>query len=414
MSKHEFTGERVIPGHVDANLWNEHAARYAFAERLARGRRVVDAGCGTGYGSAMLARCAALVTGLDVSAGALAYAREHYAGSNIHWTQASCTDIPIATASVDLVVAFEVIEHLTNWPGLLDEARRILAPGGQLIVSTPNKSYYAESRKQSGPNPFHEHEFEYDEFHEALSHVFPHLALFLEDHTEGILFKAVGGRDSADVRLDGSDTVPHDSNFFIAVCAMTPQTGAPTFVYLPGTGNILRERGLHIQRLETELRTKDEWLAEARNEHAALVDIHRAQTTELTERNRWAGQLNEKLKAAGERIGDLQQEMAREQEAAQNVIAGYEAKILELEEESRRTAEWAVQTDIALKAKSDELARCVELLHEAERTVEERTNWALRLDAQREALEGKVSTVEASRWVRLGRAFGLGPELRKS
>ena len=56
----EFTGERVIPGQVDVDLLNEHLARYAFAARLARGKRVLDAGCGAGYGSAELARIGAL------------------------------------------------------------------------------------------------------------------------------------------------------------------------------------------------------------------------------------------------------------------------------------------------------------------------------------------------------------------
>ena len=74
----EFTGERVVPGQVDVDLWNEHIARYAFAARLCRNRRVLDAGCGTGYGSAELALNAQLVTGIDVSAEALAYAAENF------------------------------------------------------------------------------------------------------------------------------------------------------------------------------------------------------------------------------------------------------------------------------------------------------------------------------------------------
>ena len=55
----EFTGERLIPGQVDVDLLNEHMARYTFAVRLARGKRVLDAGCGAGYGSAELAQVAA-------------------------------------------------------------------------------------------------------------------------------------------------------------------------------------------------------------------------------------------------------------------------------------------------------------------------------------------------------------------
>ena len=105
----EFTGERVIPGQVDADLLNEHLARYAFAARQARGKRVLDAGCGAGYGSAELAKSALSVVGVDAASEAAAYAREHYRLPNLHFEQASCSGLPHTDASFDLVVAFEVI-----------------------------------------------------------------------------------------------------------------------------------------------------------------------------------------------------------------------------------------------------------------------------------------------------------------
>src|SRR5919205_964963 len=71
----EFTGERVIPGQVDVDLLNEHLARYTFAARLARGKRVLDAGCGAGYGSAELAHAAQCVTGVDCASDAVDFAR---------------------------------------------------------------------------------------------------------------------------------------------------------------------------------------------------------------------------------------------------------------------------------------------------------------------------------------------------
>ena len=71
----EFTGERLIPGEVDVDLLNEHMARYAFAARLARGKRVLDAGCGAGYGSAELAQTATSVVGVDVAEEAVEFAR---------------------------------------------------------------------------------------------------------------------------------------------------------------------------------------------------------------------------------------------------------------------------------------------------------------------------------------------------
>jgi predicted SAM-dependent methyltransferase len=350
---------------------------------------------------------------MDISADAVAFARNQYSRRNLNWLQGSCTALPMGDASFDLVVAFEVIEHLTDWPQLIAEARRVLAPGGQFIVSTPNKSYYAESRNLSGPNPFHEHEFEYDEFREALESVFPHVSLFLEDHTEGLLFQAVGSRGSAEVRMEGKDSSPQDSNFFIAVCAMTPQTGTPTFVYLPHSGNLLKERGIHISRLESELQTKDAWLAESRAEHQELVAMFRKQTAELEERNAWAQELDAKLTAAGERVAQLQGEIAAEQKASAELAAAYAAKVAELESDVQTQSQWAIETAAELKAKCEELAHCVNVLHEVEATLETRTAWALQLNKERDELASRLDMVQASRWVRLGRTLGIGPELRK-
>src|SRR5581483_686030 len=88
----EFTGERLIPGQVDVDLLNEHMARYAFAVRLSRGKRVLDAGCGAGYGSAELALSAQSVTGVDVAAEAVEFARQNYPAPNLKFEQASCTE----------------------------------------------------------------------------------------------------------------------------------------------------------------------------------------------------------------------------------------------------------------------------------------------------------------------------------
>ena len=412
----EFTGERVIPHLVDPNLWNEHMARYAFASRLSRNRRVLDAGCGAGYGAAELSYSANKVTAIDLAQDAVTYAREQYPRRNLDWLVASCTAIPIADHSFDLVVAFEVIEHLTDWQLLLTEAKRVLAPGGQFIVSTPNKTYYAESRKLSGPNAFHEHEFEYEEFRDALMSVFPNVSLFLQHHTEGLLFQAVGSHGSAEVRMEGKECSPRDSNFFIAVCAVSPQTGAPTFVYLPGTGNVLKERGIHISRLESELQTKDTWLAESGRQHQLLVSLFREQTAELEQRNAWAQALDAKLRSAGERIQQLQDDFAEEQKSSAAVAAAYAAKVSQLEQDVQDRTQWAMDTEQRLagelEAKCSELAHCVDVLHETEATLETRTAWALQLDKERGALATKLSAVEASRWVRLGRAIGIGPELR--
>ena len=92
----EFTGERLIPGQVDVDLLNEHLARYAFAVRLARGKRVLDAGCGAGYGAEELSHLAESVVGLDVAAEAIEFAQANYRRPNLRFEQASCTAMPFA------------------------------------------------------------------------------------------------------------------------------------------------------------------------------------------------------------------------------------------------------------------------------------------------------------------------------
>src|ERR1035438_10067223 len=116
----EFTGERLIPGEVDVDLLNEHVARYTFASRLARGKRVLDGGCGAGYGSAELDRTALTVVGADLAPEAVEFARAHYQSPNLSFEQASCVSLPYDASSFDLVVAFEVIEHLQDWRAFLD------------------------------------------------------------------------------------------------------------------------------------------------------------------------------------------------------------------------------------------------------------------------------------------------------
>jgi SAM-dependent methyltransferase len=411
----EFTGERVIPGQVDADLWNEHVARYAFAARLARAKRVLDAGCGSGYGSARLAEAAREVAGIDLASEAVDYARAHYHSPNLSFAQASCAALPFRDASIDLVVGFEVIEHLAVWKEFLGEVRRVLAPGGQFIVSTPNQNYYGDSRRLAGPNPYHEHEFGYDEFHAELAALFPHVSMYLENHAQGIVFRPVVPESASLVKVESGETGPADAHFFVAVCALASQTGAPTFVYLPTTSNVLRERELHIAALEQEIVAKDQWLEKARQDHVELLEMFRQQTAQLEERNHWAGQLNQEIQENQKAIQELLEQSARERAETAQMVQGYEAKIAGLEAENEKNVAWVRETETRLsaeiEAKCQELARAVELLHETEKIVEERTGWALRIEQERQQVEAMLSGLKASRWVKLGRTFGLGPEL---
>lgn len=403
----EFTGERVIPGLVEPDLWNEHLARYLFAARLAGGKRVLDLACGTGYGAAELARSASHVFALDIAAEALNYARAHYQRPNLHFAQADCRQAPLPDSSFDLIVAFELIEHLSDSASLLREARRLLAPSGQFVVSTPNRDYYEQTRQESGPNPFHRREFAYDEFVTALREFFPYTALFVQNHADGIVFRPVTTTTSAELRLESKEENPAESHFFVGVCALRPQLGSPAFVFLPSTANILRERELHIEKLESEVAAKTRWLNELETEHKQAVDRIHALMAEVDEKNAWAQRLNEELAEATERL-------TRMDETIRGIVAAYDAKIAELEKEMGSMVAWVRETEDRLAAKSEELVQCLEMLHRTEQELEERTRWALDLDKARQNLESRLHLVQASRWYRLGRTFGLGPELRNS
>ena len=446
----EFTGERLIPGEVDVDLLNEHLARYAFAARLAHGKRVLDAGCGAGYGSAELAAQAESVTGADLAAEAVDFARSHYGLPNLVFEQASCDRLPHPDASFDLVVAFEVIEHLERWRQFLLEARRVLAPGGQLIVSTPNKLYYTESRGVHGANPFHVHEFDFAEFRGALESVFPHVALFLENHVEGVTFQPHQAGYTVETRVDAGEPVPDDSHFFVAVCAHRPQMGNPTFVYVPRAANVLREREHHIALLDAEIAQKNQWLEKAQQDLEEFGRQQRKLQGELEQSNQWADSLNRELAERRARVDELQQEIAREQENAQEQIgelerelarqqenakaqihqmeleiarelerfkqelareqASAQAQVDRLEGELAQKIEWARSIDAALEKEVAEKKRAVDVLHQTEAELADRTALVQRLESDLARVSGQLALYQASRWVRLGRKVGLGPE----
>jgi SAM-dependent methyltransferase len=414
----EFTGERLIPGQVDVDLLNEHMARYTFAARLARGKRVLDAGCGAGYGSAELAHNAVSVVGVDVAAEAIDHARANYRLPNLNFVQASCAALPYPDSVFDLVVAFEVIEHLENFSSLLLEARRVLAPNGQFIVSTPNKLYYTESRGSEGANPFHVHEFQFDEFRSELKHVFPHVSLFLENHVEGVSFQPHEHGPTVEVRVDAGEALPDESHFFVAVCAHRTQIGNPTFVYIPRTGNVLREREHHIAALEGEVELKNGWLAKAEQDlaefdrqHQELLAMFRDQKEQLERSNQWAESLNRDLAEARDRIVAVQQELETEQANARSMAEAYEQQVKELEADLASKVAWAHDAEKRLEEQIADKKRAVEALHNTEKELEDRTAWAVRLEEERTRLEGQVTLYRASRWVKLGRKVGLGPEL---
>jgi chromosome segregation ATPase len=184
-----------------------------------------------------------------------------------------------------------------------------------------------------------------------------------------------------------------------------------TFVYVPRAANMLREREQHIQLLNQELAQTQAWLDRANLERQQLLEAHDKLNQHLEEQNLWAQGLDRDFKATMERVVALQDELRAEQERGRDVAANYDRKISSLEKESLQTAEWAAETDRTLAAKCEELAEAVRLLDRAEASVTERTQWAMQLQARVEQIEHVLAMVRESRWVKLGRAAGVGPKV---
>ena len=134
-----FTGERYTPECV-GELAYEHWHRYAFARRLAGGRRVLDAACGEGYGAALLAEVAADVLGVDLDGTAVAHAEDRYEGrANLAFEQGDVRAmLRLQPGRFDVITCFGLLEHVAQPERVLAGLERLLAPDGVLLVSTPD------------------------------------------------------------------------------------------------------------------------------------------------------------------------------------------------------------------------------------------------------------------------------------
>ncbi len=161
-----LTGERTVPGIAEENYWfRRHEIVYARLLDRCAGKTVLEAGSGEGYGADMIAGVATKVTGLDYDESAVAHVRARY--PRVEMIQGNLAALPLADESVDVVVNFQVIEHLWDQAQFLRECLRVLRPGGELLISTPNRITFSPGR-DTPLNPFHTRELNAAELDELL------------------------------------------------------------------------------------------------------------------------------------------------------------------------------------------------------------------------------------------------------
>jgi ubiquinone/menaquinone biosynthesis C-methylase UbiE len=222
-----FTGERFLPGCV-GEIAYEHWHRYAFARRFAVGKRVLDAACGEGYGTALLAKAASTVVGVDIDRPTVAHASARYGdGVRVRFVEGSCTELPLPDASVDVVVSFETIEHIgaSDQPRMLAEFARVLVPDGIVVLSSPNKRLYSDDRNYV--NEFHLHELYRDELERLLKPLFAARRWY---HQRVATWSGIWSEDmavEAEAWVGDADGVaPYvsgDGMYFVVVAARSPE-----------------------------------------------------------------------------------------------------------------------------------------------------------------------------------------------
>jgi SAM-dependent methyltransferase len=268
--------ERFVPDIMRGELIDaEHRGRYWWVGVLVNGRRVLDAGCGTGYGSKILAESgAAEVVGVDIEESVVEAVRGHQS-AGVRFEVGDVRELPFEDASFDLVVSFEVIEHVAEHDVVLDEFARVLRPGGIVAVSSPNRSTYPAG------NPHHVRELLPDELQQSLGEHFQHVRLFRQAGwiTSAVLddasFEARDGVPLSDVtirkitgRTRGSET------YTVALASDAPLDEPPGVAVLADLEVLQAERKLLLDRLaDAEQAVADRHeLARQADELATRVD----------------------------------------------------------------------------------------------------------------------------------------------
>jgi 2-polyprenyl-3-methyl-5-hydroxy-6-metoxy-1,4-benzoquinol methylase/glycosyltransferase involved in cell wall biosynthesis len=228
----KFMQERYVPGTYSQLAEYEHIPRYQYCQPLVKGKRVLDFGCGMGYGSDMLSDTAASVLGVDISQDALKWARMTHRKKNLRFKRRDDLGAGLPSASFEVITCFEVIEHLANkdQDRLIESFSRLLKPHGKLVISTPNPAVTAKR----GDKHYHSKELTKDEFVSKLRKYFPHVLLYDQRIQPSVFLTNGDHLESSRVTnlpCHESGTTVHEVAW-IAVCAVEQFEHFPNFCFL--------------------------------------------------------------------------------------------------------------------------------------------------------------------------------------
>lgn len=423
----EFTGERYIPSE-HGEIRQEHLHRYAAVLPLAHGKRVLDIASGEGYGSAMLAQVASMVAGVDISLEAVEHASRTYGTNlpNLKFLNGSAHAIPLKSKSVEIVVSFETIEHLSAQQEMVAEIRRVLTEDGMLVISSPNRPVYQATY---GPNQHHVREFDLEEFDALLRKEFGNIEYFGQRFVVGSVISGLAKQRAnptifieKDKKIESGLAPMAENVYFLAIAsnAALPKV-EPSSLFLSA------DEDLYLKHLSTvkwalaqdsALAKADALLQERSREHESIVGWAKNLENELSSANNalkasqeshleaidWARNLEAELSSAQEALRatqvshlqavdwakSLDQQLEKERGAAHKLRADAESLQMHLSNLDAEIATIRNVADSERKQHADVLRWAQSLeseLEESRRAAEVRT---AELESRMEALKSRL------------------------
>ena len=400
----KFTGEFFVPDEKfrkvseDRELAIEHLQRYNTILSIVAGKDVLDIASGEGYGSSILAEKASKVTGVDINGELVEHASAKYKKDNLIFKHGSATSIPVEDNSVDIVISFETLEHLSKEDQVkfIIEISRVLRKEGALVVSTPNKENYSD--RFNFTNEFHAHELDEPSFVSLLESAFPQVELFSQGQeiVSLVLNKnRYKNNGSLQVIPIEKDHFRLQGKYLLAVCSKSEKKQGSDISSIVVEGNKsffdLIER---IVQLQKEVEELGPWGKRASDE----ADELRKQLEELVTQRDKIREDNEIVYLQNKNYIQQLQEQASGQK---RIIEDLQNDKFQLNEELQKTVvekHNAEENVFTLSGRNASLTR----------EIEEIKNSSYRLETQKTQLEGKLQLIyESGGWKALSMYYKL-------